>query len=354
MHKHEKINKRLVENAFDFLKKAISEFPDSPKYSVINFYTAIELIFKSRLLNEHWALVVSKPEEANVDKFLRGEFQSVGLRDANNRLKSIAKDGITLQALEAFINLGNHRNRLIHFFHIELTSDKNLLDNIVIEQSTSWFYIHELLTMQWGEYFKEWKKEIRTLDSSMKKHRFYLETKYKKIQKEINIQRKNGSIFVRCSACNFISSKKETIIGQLSQEHCIVCDHSPTVLTFDCPHCSHVVNIYEDGYGECKKCKHNFEPEDLVDILIDDDAAHHAYKDGDDSFDIANCSFCDGYHTVIYYNNNYLCTNCFDVSDSVQNCQFCNDPNTGDMENSYWAGCNHCDGSSGWDSDKDD
>ncbi len=59
MNKEEMFN-RLVENAFDFLFKAISEIEGQPKYSVIHFYAAVELFVKARLMKEHWSLVISQ------------------------------------------------------------------------------------------------------------------------------------------------------------------------------------------------------------------------------------------------------------------------------------------------------
>jgi len=38
--------KSLVENAIDFLKKSVAEIKKSPKYSVINFYSAVEIFLK--------------------------------------------------------------------------------------------------------------------------------------------------------------------------------------------------------------------------------------------------------------------------------------------------------------------
>ena len=48
--------KSLVENALDFLFKAVSEINDNPKYSVIHFYAAVELFVKARLMKEHCKL----------------------------------------------------------------------------------------------------------------------------------------------------------------------------------------------------------------------------------------------------------------------------------------------------------
>lgn len=43
----------------------------------------------------------------------------------------------------------------------------------------------------------------------------------------------------------------------------------------------------------------------------------------------------------------YLCTNCFAYFDPVGQCQWCNDPMTGDTDHTYVTGCEHCDGYAG-------
>lgn len=37
---------RLVENAFDFLDRALWDFNKAPKHSVINFHAAVECVFR--------------------------------------------------------------------------------------------------------------------------------------------------------------------------------------------------------------------------------------------------------------------------------------------------------------------
>ena len=85
----------LVSNALDFLDAAIDDIRNRPKYSVIHFYSAVEIIFKSRLLLEHWALVWDEPSLANKAKFEKGNFRSVSLEDAIHRLKGIVGVGVT-------------------------------------------------------------------------------------------------------------------------------------------------------------------------------------------------------------------------------------------------------------------
>jgi HEPN domain-containing protein len=77
----------LVRNAIDFLEHSAFELEEKPKYSVINFCTAVELFLKARLMLEHWNLIYEDPKIANFTQFLQGNFKSVGMIDAIGRLK---------------------------------------------------------------------------------------------------------------------------------------------------------------------------------------------------------------------------------------------------------------------------
>lgn len=80
----------VVGNAVDFFKTSLKEFKARPKYSVINFCSGLELILKARLLNEHWALIVRRPEDASLPQFQNGDFVSVTIDETINRLNNIA------------------------------------------------------------------------------------------------------------------------------------------------------------------------------------------------------------------------------------------------------------------------
>ena len=238
----------------------------------------------------------------------------------------------------------------MHYFHPGLATEKTQMERIVAEQSTAWFYLHDLLTKQWDTHFKTWRKEIRQLESVMKKHRSYLKAKFNVLRATIKEEMKQGVIFASCSACGFHSARQEEIIEGLKRETCLVCDHSPHVLIFGCPDCQTEVKLIGEGIGECKKCGKTFEPDDVVEALINNGASYI----GDDEYvgELGNCLSCDGYHTVVSYNDAYLCASCLEYFDKLETCGWCNEPNTGDMEDSYLAGCNHCDGKLGWDKDE--
>ena len=87
MNQHD-IFDSLARNAFDFLERGIGEFDKAPKYSVIHFCAAVEMLLKARLMKEHWSLIVSKPEQANLAKFMAGDFASVTMDEARARIES--------------------------------------------------------------------------------------------------------------------------------------------------------------------------------------------------------------------------------------------------------------------------
>ena len=82
----------LVKNAIDFLDSSLDDLEIRPKNSIVDFYTSIELFLKARLMTEHWTLILSKPENANIDNFRIGDFHSIFLEEAIKRLKSILNE----------------------------------------------------------------------------------------------------------------------------------------------------------------------------------------------------------------------------------------------------------------------
>src|SRR5580692_9295677 len=97
-------------NALDFLTRSANDLKTSPKSSVINFYSAVELFVKARLLHEHWTLIVGSRQPADYDKFLVGDFVSVTLDEAADRLDKAVKSGLTDQERKAFQDVAKHRN----------------------------------------------------------------------------------------------------------------------------------------------------------------------------------------------------------------------------------------------------
>src|SRR5690606_2370472 len=123
----------LTRNAFDFLERGISEFDQTPKYSVIHFCAAVEMLLKARLMKEHWSLIVSRPDQANLAKFMDGDFISATLAETRERLRDVAREDIGNDAYNSFRALAQHRNKMVHFFLSGLEADDDAKTHIVTE-----------------------------------------------------------------------------------------------------------------------------------------------------------------------------------------------------------------------------
>ncbi len=353
MNKEEMFN-RLVENAFDFLFKAIFEIKAQPKYSVIHFYAAVELFLKARLMDEHWSLVISKKQEADWEKFISGDFQSVTLTEAANKLKKVVRSGLSNAEIAAFKNVANDRNKMVHFFHVahsEEESDKFKRD-IVKKQLKAWFFLHQLLINKWKAEFSSWDEKISEIDKELKKLHAFLQVIFDNLESKIEDNKKKGVLYKKCHSCCYDAQELSEEKNIIYEAKCLVCGLVEKCLNIQCPECGGTVAIKEGGFGECQSCAKHFESEDIAGQLIDGGAAHIAAMEGDNSWGMGNCSDCDGYHTVVRTEKDeWICASCLGVFESLEVCGWCNELNTGDMEHSYVAGCNYCGGMAGWHKD---
>ncbi len=346
---------RLVDNAFDFLNKAVVELNDYPKFSVINFHAAVELFLKARLMKENWSLVVSNRQEPNWDKFISGNFQSVSLDEAADRLEKIVRSGLTKPEFKSFKEITRHRNKVVHFYHEAHSAAENRekIRSIVKQQLTAWYYLHNILTNRWNDVFCKWSDPLLEVDKKLRSLHTFLQIVYDQIKPDIEGRKQNGELYSVCPSCGFEAQNHQVEPNEIYEANCLVCNLTDNVLKISCPSCYSEVIFINEGFGKCSCCGESFEPENLAEILMDEGSAYVAIKEGDSSWDLGNCSNCDGYHTVVRTESDeYICTSCFLTQEQVEYCQWCNEPNTGDMGNSYWAGCSHCDGKAGWDSDE--
>ena len=296
---HHDIFDSLTRNAFDFLERGIAEFDKAPKYSVIHFCAAVEMLLKARLMKEHWSLVVSKPDQANLAKFMAGDFSSVTLEQARTRIHDVAGEDIGSDAYASFRALANHRNKMVHFFHNGLDNDEKAKAQIVAEHCRAWFHLHRLLN-HWNCYFHDFSKEIDCANAAMLRHRKYLKAKFEALKPELDAARQAGYTPQICPACNYKALDSRTG-DRCVDEICRVC-----------------------GY---------------------ESPSHKAIQDGEECF-IANCAQCDGFETVVQAGFGFKCTECGEIFEKAEHCGYCNaawvgvDESFGDAA----TGCEHCGG----------
>lgn len=342
-----KVHRALLENAIDFLEKSLEEFKTFPKYSVLHFAIAVEIFLKARLVEEHWSLVVDK--NADRDRYLKGDFVSVNLDEAIKRLKSIVGENISESESQSFKKLAAHRNKVIHFYHGELKPRKSSkeLESIIREQCECWYHLKTLFTKKWHELFKSQIHKFESLDLKMKRHWEYLSTIFNNKREELEKLKKSGTKIGVCKYCSFDAVAYEDEYEELSGGTCYVCGHINTILTLMCD-CGNSITFHNEGWGTCAFCEKEYEPEDVYNLIEPNGKDHSEWPE---SVTPANCSSCDGYHTIAAIHDKFICTSCFDVFDHLETCEWCNEYSSGDMSGSYWSGCSACDGKSGWEHD---
>lgn len=346
---------RVVENALDFLHRSVEDFEENPKYSVISFDTAVELLVKSRLMAEHWSLIVCRRQVPDRQKFASGDFQSVSLEEAANKLEKTLGVGLKTEEIEAFRSVRKQRNKMVHFFHkaYSTTESQELLQDIARKQLKAWYLLHHLLRDCWSDIFDGWSDRIAEVDKKLRRNKEFLEVVFRNIREEIRRREKSGSIFRVCPSCDFPAQEHQPLEGTINTARCLVCELNSAYLRISCPDCESSVEFADEGFSTCQECGRGFEPEILANILISQGHANYATKGPEGFGDLANCGECDSHHTVILTRKNeLLCACCFGTFESLRVCGWCGEPNTGDMELSYLSGCGSCEGKLGFEGEE--
>lgn len=333
----------LVRNGLDFLEKTISQLAAEPKHSVINFYTAVEIFLKAPLVLDHWSLVIANGDR-NREKYESGDFVSVSFEESCRLLASALQKGLKQEAKDAFDKVRKHRNRMVHFFHNASTPKEK--EAIRLEQAEAWFELNKFVTQDFAKAFAPFVDQFHRMERRLSVTEHYAGVKFASLKHKLNGMTKGGTIFEECSRCHQRSSELRTLdpdMPELTHRYCHVCLQEGTQLAIECPHCGDSDQILEPASTfQCDECGHRVpEGEKIYELLDQSQYGPDDYFEADTP---ANCDECQGYHTICEYKGKYLCTSCFSPFEQLYRCGYCNDPCTDEREESYFSGCEHCDG----------
>ncbi|MET9725494.1 serine/arginine repetitive matrix protein 1 [Streptomyces zaomyceticus] len=112
-----------VKNGLDYLASVVKHLdetesevtPSDVKYAVLHLQAAVEVLFKTRLLAEHWTLVFTHPGDATRKALDEATLKSVTPEQAITRLQNIAGVEISDKEAKALTRLTTDRNKLQHF-----------------------------------------------------------------------------------------------------------------------------------------------------------------------------------------------------------------------------------------------
>lgn len=337
----------IVKNALDFLELSVSELRKRPKYSLIHFCSALELFLKARLLLEHWSLIVAKPETAHLAKFQRGDFRSVTMEEAIQRLRSVADEQFSREDEICFALVREHRNKLVHFFHEHYVKasrrDTSATQEVVAEQCKAWFYLYRLLTGRWSAHFEAYAGQTKKLNAKMHTNRIFLKAKYTAIAPDIQIEIASGVEYALCFSCGFKSLRIVERETPLYGATCRVCAAKRRFLRVECPECGETIQIDDMGAAECPN--EDFSTD--IDWLVE---KYGPAEDPKEESTLAYCSYCERGDTptaIPFGDLAYLCLSCLEEHESADNCEWCGTLNATLRDMSYLNGCVVCEGKFG-------
>lgn len=342
----------LINNGMAFLEKAISEVKTAPKFSVVSFWTAVEIMLKVPLAQEHWTLVCSGRNIRRKD-YLSGEFQSITFQESCEKLRDVLEKPVPQTTLTAFNAVRKHRNRVVHFYHDAYTPEE--LNRLLSEQANAWFALNRLMRDDWKDLFEGALGTLLARDETrlLTQNKFYAAEKYKQIKDGLKVYRSQGLRISKCHVCG----QKAVIQVQVAEHdnqrlfsfHCLVCTMSGgSKLHFNCPRCDAPELLISDGdiNFECSHCGH---AETRYSVL---DTSSYSFDEMAHSPVPAGCCECDSYHTVCEFGDGYLCTTCLTYFDALEQCGHCSYYSSEVSEFSAYGGCNFCEGHrDAWDDD---
>lgn len=112
-----------MKNGLDYLVSVVKHLdetesevtPSDVKYAVLHLQAAVEVLFKTRLLAEHWTLVFTHPGDATRKALDEATLKSVTPEQAITRLQNIAGVEISDKEAKTLTRLTTDRNKLQHF-----------------------------------------------------------------------------------------------------------------------------------------------------------------------------------------------------------------------------------------------
>ncbi|MCT2420266.1 hsdR [Pantoea agglomerans] len=333
--------KALLSNGLNFLNRAREELEDGHvMFSIVSFWTAVEILLKVPLVHEHWTLVCSG-KKLERRKYLEGDFQSVTYDDACARLGDVLEKPLDKTTMAIFDKVRRHRNRVVHFYHNAESGEE--LRQIQAEQADAWFALNRLLRDDWAPLFGEWVRlRLGVNETAMLRgNSFYAEARfrYPPVQDALKTFRQTGVTVSQCPVCNQ-QSLAHTVPApglHLILHDCMVCHAKNPIAEICCPGCKAPHQMKAAVIDLDFKCGNCGLTRSRYNLLHTPPANGTRYPFP------SGCQRCSSLDTVCEYGDKFLCTSCLSVYEELEACERCNFLSSWIPDNSKEHGCIHCD-----------
>jgi hypothetical protein len=248
MKTQQHIDSGLADSAFDFLEKAILETTTKEgkhyKFAVLDLFTAVELMLKERLVQEHWTFVFQDLDQATENRYHTGDFKSVDFASSLKRLNNISSVKFPDDHTKHLESLKKLRNRVQHF-HAPITADIAIPHLANVTNVLLRFVESQLPKVLYAK--RDQIKEIYIAISSFEEYiRIRMKAIKGKLTKYVEL--------VSCPQC------EQTTLGLgLENPHCLFCNYTNN------PWDAMVDAIGDAIVGVCNKCGGNMGVYDHID-----------------------------------------------------------------------------------------
>ncbi|MFH6840999.1 hypothetical protein [Providencia sp. 2024EL-00732] len=330
----------LIENGIYFLDHAKDNIEKDLKLALVTFWTGVEILLKVPIANEHWNLLITskKRNEININAFKKGAFNSITFDETVKILGNILNNPIPKDSLIHLDKVKKHRNKIIHFHNDEIINSQ---EETKKELANAWFALHSFI-INWKFLFKTdgVYNPLNRLDYFLlNNNKYYIEAKFNSVRNYLDEIIKEGTEVQQCSYCN----KKSLVfnfnndIQNIYNGSCSVCNKTTVSFKFNCLSCNseNYFSNYSDSVS-CKSCGYLNDKEEYFNTLYELDNYNH--------FVYTGCCECMTEDSVIELNSKYICKNCLQIFDEVNTCDCCQYRSTYVQHDSYYLGCEFCNG----------
>ena len=171
---------------------------------------------KVPLVNEHWTLACSG-KKMERRKYLTGDFQSVTYDEACARLGDVLEKPLEQKTADLFNKVKNHRNRVVHFYHNELSEGDQ--QQVLTEQADAWFALNRLMREGWSSLFgRDLSRKLAEDETRMLRiSEFYAGAKFrhKSVQQELAVEIRAGTSVSECPVCGYAAVLKRELMPEI-------------------------------------------------------------------------------------------------------------------------------------------
>jgi hypothetical protein len=278
----------FFESSVDYISNQNSKLHEL-QFSIIHLSSSIELMLKAILVEEHWSLVIDDLKEINKNKFLSGNFKSINVNEALERVSNICGCQIDDKKKRELKKLFNDRNKIIH-----IGSGLNREHAIAVLIGT-YSFIYDFVN-----------------DSNLFELESALELRYKEIKDKIQKLDK------------FITDRLNHIKNDLKTDSVIV----------RCPNCWQQAVILESDSRSCLFCREKYNKSEFLSAYIESfiasDFFYHPFS---------TCPSCGEDYAICDDNNSTICLSCGENLLDYRKCIECGELFS---EDTNYSICNSC------------